>query len=82
MVGQTTVESTWAYSTAANVPTQNPAFPMDRIEPGNPNASAVIQRQLRNPSAGDTDQMPPLGREIVDDAGVAEVAAWISSLAH
>lgn len=40
---------------------------MDRIEPGDPSNSAIIQRQLRNPSAGDTQQMPPVGRELVDD---------------
>jgi hypothetical protein len=82
LVDQTTVESTSAYATAVNVPTENPNFPGDRIEPGDPGASVIIQRQLRNPSAGETKQMPPVGRELVDDAGVAQVAAWITALPH
>jgi len=80
LVDQNTVESSWAYTTAVNAPTGNPNFPMDRIEPGEPEQSAIIQRMLRNPSLGETEQMPPLARELVHTEGVATVSAWIRSL--
>jgi hypothetical protein len=78
LVGDTTVESTGAYSTTVNVPTENPVFPMDRIEPGDPSTSALIQRMLRTPDQ--TNQMPPLARELVDDVGVTQVSTWITQL--
>jgi len=82
LVSQTSVESTWAYSTGVNQRTINPAFGMDLIEPGNPDQSAILVRLERDPSAGQTNQMPPVGRELVHSEGVAAVSAWIQSLPH
>lgn len=48
-----------------------------RIAPSDPDASCVAYR----PSVrGNAQQMPPLATELTDDAGVASVRAWISSL--
>jgi hypothetical protein len=48
-----------------------------RVAPGDPDASCVAYR----PSVrGDSQQMPPIATEFADDAGVASVRAWISSL--
>lgn len=80
LVNQRTVESTWAFTTAVDVGTNNPNFPMDRIEPGDPSRSAIFVRLQRDPSAGDTRQMPPLGRELIHPDGLDTVAAWIEAL--
>ena len=47
------------------------------VAPGEPQASAVVLRmQLR----GDEDQMPPLGTDEPDMAGIDAVSAWIEKL--
>jgi hypothetical protein len=81
LVGQTTLETTDTYTTSVGVPVLsfdcagNP--PCDRIEPGNPAASAVIMRMgVRQIGV----QMPPIGTEVVDDAGLKIVSDWIQSL--
>jgi hypothetical protein len=48
-----------------------------RVVPGHPEESAVIVRMT---SRGNDKQMPPLGTEVVDDAGVARVSDWITAL--
>jgi hypothetical protein len=71
------VTDTRAYTTAVGVP---PMLGVDGaislIEPGDPGASAV---HLRMGSRQDI-AMPPLGTVVVDDAGLASVAAWITAL--
>jgi hypothetical protein len=80
LVSQTSVESSWAYTTAVNALTTNTAFPMDRIEPGDPAQSSILVRMKRDPAVGETGMMPPVGRELVHDEAVATVSAWIQSL--
>ncbi len=53
------------------------APPHVRVAPGAPARSVVIARMA---SRAPADQMPPLGTRVVDDAGVALVARWISEL--
>ena len=48
-----------------------------RIEPGLPEQSSVVFRMLQRANAG---QMPPLGTEVVDDAGAAAIATWIEGI--
>jgi hypothetical protein len=48
-----------------------------RVAPGNPDASCVSARISRR---GQGEQMPPIATEVVDDAGVEIVNAWIRSL--
>lgn len=48
-----------------------------RLAPGNPDRSAVIYRISRR---GTTEQMPPMATEIVDEAGIATLRAFIESL--
>jgi hypothetical protein len=74
-----TVEATDIYTTAVGAPLSNPLGPgvTHRIAPGDPMASAVWYRMsVRQPFV----QMPPLATEVVDTAGLAEVAAWIGAL--
>jgi hypothetical protein len=47
-----------------------------RVVPGSPEQSGLYQRLTHR----DWMQMPPLGTEVVDDAGAALVAAWIRGL--
>lgn len=63
------------------VPTQYPVVAGDglRIEPGDPDASVIIQRMEALPGALPSP-MPPLGRSIVDHEGVDIVRAWIASM--
>ena len=49
----------------------------DLIRPGNPGGSEIRQRLARR---GGDEQMPPLGTEVVDDAAVATIDAWIRGL--
>jgi hypothetical protein len=49
----------------------------NRITPGDAGASAVI---LRMQARGNADQMPPVGSELRDDAGIGAVSAWINGL--
>jgi hypothetical protein len=49
-----------------------------RVAPGEPEASAVIERmRTRETKKG----MPPLATEQLDEAGIAAVSAWVSTLA-
>jgi hypothetical protein len=73
----TTVTTTDTYLQNVDVPTTMfSCGGCDRIEPGDPAASAVIQRMNASGSA----RMPPVASEVVDAAGVATVSAWIQSL--
>jgi hypothetical protein len=47
------------------------------IDPGSPATSVLSHRMGQR---GNTDQMPPLGSEVVDAAGQAAVEAWITAL--
>jgi mono/diheme cytochrome c family protein len=47
------------------------------IAPGEPDRSVLLSRMSRRDEYG----MPPLGSNIVDDAGIAIVSDWISGLA-
>jgi hypothetical protein len=73
----TTVAGTKAYDTTVNKVAQ--VFSCggcDLVEPGDPSASAIIQRiGVRN-----TGQMPPLATEVVDATGVSAVTAWIQAI--
>ncbi|HEX8796409.1 MAG TPA: hypothetical protein VF765_35905 [Polyangiaceae bacterium] len=87
-VGQLgSVQATDTWNTAVGQPLQLlndgfvPPWPMLRITPGDPTASAVWYR----PSVRDTDpsqpnQMPPIDSHVVPDAGVNLLAAWIASM--
>jgi len=78
-VTETTVDATGTWRTAVNVlvtKTGAPSTVTHRIKSGAPSASAVSWRM----SVRGTGQMPPLGTETVDTAGLAAVNAWISSL--
>lgn len=73
----TTVETTDTYTTAVDqIATMFACGGCDRIEPGDPDASAVFQRM----SIRGGGQMPPFATEVVDDTGVSAVSAWISQL--
>lgn len=73
------VEDTPVYTSAVGVEPQLNAGPgvTALIEPGDPAASAVHVRM----SSRQAIQMPPVGTELVDDQGLAQVDAWIESLA-
>jgi hypothetical protein len=47
-----------------------------RLVPGNPDASAIVQRMR----AHDGTRMPPLATNIVDERGVQWVSDWIASI--
>ncbi len=49
-----------------------------RAVPGDPDRSGLVYRMSRRE---DRVSMPPFGSEVVDDEGVAQVRAWIASLA-
>ena len=50
-----------------------------RMVPGDASMSAIVARMnTRGPSS--LDQMPPLTTEVIDDAGVVAVTAWIDGL--
>lgn len=48
-----------------------------RVAPGDPGASGLLQRMTLR---GERRAMPPIASERVDEAGVAQVRAWIESL--
>lgn len=48
-----------------------------RIVAGNPEQSSVVFRMKQR---GNTLAMPPLGTKLTDDAGIAAVTTWVSSL--
>ncbi len=78
-VDATTVESTGVYQTTVNVPSQDWGNGA-RIVPGDPAASEVYVRDSER-GGSSSDQMPPLGTEITDDAALADLQAWICALA-
>ena len=79
LTGLTMPSETQAYVTAVGVATTG--FHMggisQRVVPGDPSMSAIPYRMMHR---GDTAQMPPLGTELVDDAGVTTISAWITGL--
>jgi hypothetical protein len=68
------VERTSAYRTSVNVP--DPLAAVNRIVPGQPEQSMVHARM----SFRGNGQMPPIGTETVDLAGLGVVDRWIRSL--
>jgi hypothetical protein len=75
------VEETTTYRTTANVPFEGvpptPDIADVRIVPGDPEGSALYQRMsVREVLV----QMPPLASEVVDDAGLGGVGAFIRAL--
>ena len=79
LVSNTTPESAAVYSTAPclvmkhMLPPQNLVY---ALVPGQPDLSGIPNRMDRR----DSFEMPPNCSEIVDDAGVATVRAWIASM--
>lgn len=73
------VEGTRTYQTTVGVaPFEGiPPGATARIAPGDPQHSALVGRMR---SRETSVSMPPVGTEVVDDAGVQAVEAWISSL--
>jgi len=79
-VGTRTVQETDTYTTAVNQPTTDftPNGITYRIAGQAPAASCVTySMEQRNDSRY---EMPPLASNVVDDAGVATVSAWITTL--
>lgn len=78
--GLASVEETTIYRTGVGVlpDLEHGAGITALIVPGSPEASAV---HLRMTSREEDLGMPPLGSELIDDTGVAAVAAWIRILA-
>jgi hypothetical protein len=79
-VGTQTVQETDTYTTAVNQPTTDftPNGITYRIAGQAPAASCVTYTmEQRNDSRY---EMPPLASNVVDDAGVATVSAWITTL--
>ncbi len=68
------VEETTTWQTAVGV--RQSTGGADRIEPGNPDLSALVARLSTRGLIG----MPPLGTEDVDQTGIDVVRSWISSL--
>jgi hypothetical protein len=83
LVAHTTVQATDAWTTAVNQPTTSfdcnlaGVGACDRIEPGNPAASAIVMR-MSDKTPGKT--MPPIGSELVDSAGLGAVQSFIGGL--
>lgn len=78
-----TPEATATYASTIGVALfrfQHPGI-TERVKPGQPDASGIAYRMsVRDPGVPLSEQMPPIATERVDDAGVAAVRAWISSL--
>jgi mono/diheme cytochrome c family protein len=72
-------ETSQAWLTTVGVPLDEWQYPgfATRVVSKDPAASAVVFRMQQR---GTPAAMPPLGTELVDDAGVAAVSAWVSSL--
>jgi hypothetical protein len=82
-----TVGATDTWNTAVGRPLSGldtafvPPWPMLRITPGDPMASAVSYRaSVRDTDPAQSNQMPPLDTHVVPDAGVAILNAWIQSI--
>jgi hypothetical protein len=72
------VQATDTWVTGVNQPSAfSPPGVVARIAPGNPSGSCIHYRmsQRNSPSA-----MPPVGSNVVDEAGLSIVGAWIESL--
>jgi cytochrome c553 len=78
-IDQLTVDTTSAYATTVGQPNTifNDQNVSARIEPGNPQSSAVWYRMNQR---GNSAQMPPLASELSDVTGAGAVSAWIASL--
>jgi hypothetical protein len=80
LVANATVDSTFIYKTAVNVPHTWALAPADvgtyRIEGGNSEKSELYYRT----GIRETGQMPPLGTKIVDDEGRMILKKWIDRL--
>ncbi|WP_437581895.1 PQQ-dependent sugar dehydrogenase [Sorangium sp. So ce887] len=78
LAANTTVESTDIYTTGVGV---TPSFwepgVVHRIAAGDPESSAVVRRMAHR---GSRAQMPTIGSEAIDTAGLATVRAWIEGL--
>jgi len=77
-VNDASVDETDAFTTAVGKPTT--VFQCggcDRIHPSDAAASAVV---IRMSNRGSSAQMPPLATEVVDEAGMSTVSAWIDAL--
>ncbi|WP_187345929.1 PQQ-dependent sugar dehydrogenase [Sorangium cellulosum] len=78
LAADTTVESTDTYTTGVGV---RPSFwetgVVHRITAGDPESSAVVRRMAHR---GSRAQMPPIGSEVADAAGLAAVSAWIEDV--
>jgi hypothetical protein len=82
-----TVQSTDTWNTAVGRPLSGldqafvPPWPMLRITPGNPRASAVSYRaSVRDTDPAQSNQMPPMDTHVVPGAGVAILNAWIQAM--
>ena len=79
LVSNTTPESAPVYSTATCLVMKHvvpPGTLIYALVPGDPDASGIPARMDRR----DAHEMPPNCTEVVDDAGVATVRAWIASM--
>jgi hypothetical protein len=79
LVSNVTPESAAVYSTATCLVMKHTLPPDNLIYalvPGDPDASGIPNRMGRR----DSYEMPPNCTELVDDAGVATVRAWIASM--
>src|SRR5262245_12380148 len=74
-VDETEVELTGLWRTAVGQPAMFPDGAVLRVAPGAPSDSAIVERMQRK-------LMPLFGTELVDDAGVQAVSAWIAAMPH
>jgi uncharacterized repeat protein (TIGR03806 family) len=75
-LGDYRLEMSFASMQLCNARAQNAEGNTLRLVPGNPEASAIIQRMKAN----DGTRMPPLATNVVDERGVRWVSDWIKSL--
>lgn len=84
-VGLARVEDTPTFQQTVGQPTEADSradgieeMPEIRITPGDPEASAIIWRMRQR--TNDDAPMPPLASEVVHEAGIQAVSAWIEEL--
>jgi cytochrome c553 len=75
-VGETVPELTELWRTVVGRDAMFRETAAKRVAPGAPSESAIIERMSTRGGKG----MPILGTELVDQAGIAAVSAWISAL--
>jgi hypothetical protein len=75
-VDETVLEATALWQTVVGRPAMFPESATERVAPGAPDKSAIVERMNVRGGFG----MPILATELVDHAGVATVSAWISAL--